>query len=44
MSGTRTTLAAVVFEAGTVAAPAQNEPIKGLEDAKCRDEARDLVF
>lgn len=44
MSGTRTTLAVVLFVAGTLTASAQNEPIQGPEDAKCRDEARDLVF
>ena len=45
MSGTRTIFAAaILFAAGTIAASAQNEPIKGPEDAKCRDEARDLVF
>ncbi|WP_156311891.1 hypothetical protein [Methylobacterium platani] len=44
MSGTRTTLAAVLFVAGTLTAPTQNEPIQGPEDAKCRDEARNLVF
>lgn len=45
MSGARTTLvAAVLSVAGTLSATAQNEPIKGPEDARCRDEARDLVF
>ena len=44
MSGNRTIIAAVLFACGTLAASAQNEPIKGPEDAKCRDEARDLVF
>ena len=45
MNGIRTAVVAVVLFAGsTVAASAQNEPIKGPEDAKCRDEARDLVF
>ena len=45
MRGARTTLAAAVLLAvGTLTAFAQNEPIQGPEDAKCRDEARDLVF
>ncbi|SDM54394.1 hypothetical protein SAMN05216360_102391 [Methylobacterium phyllostachyos] len=44
MSGIRTALAAVLLAGSTVAALAQNETIKGPEDAKCRDEARDLVF
>jgi hypothetical protein len=44
MSGTRTMLAAVLFLAGTLSASAQNEQIQGPEDAKCRGEARNLVF
>jgi len=44
MSGTRITLAVVLFTADALSAAAQNQPIQGPEDAQCRDEARDLVF
>ena len=44
MSLRRIGIAGFLVVTGTVASSAQNEPIKGPEDARCRDEARDLVF
>lgn len=44
MSLRRIGIAGLLVVTGTVASSAQNEPIKGPEDARCRDEARDLVF
>ena len=44
MRGRSISLAAALLVAGTAVATAQDQPIKGPEDAKCRDEARDGLF